>query len=192
MRRVKQSTLSLFFLAIFLLTLLGQAFAGWSAFNNEHLADGLGTIGFSRYLTTASFAADVAENWQSEYLQFLMFILATIWFVQRGSPESSALDEVGLETEEEQKIGPYAEPDSPAWARVGGWRTAVYSWSLTITMGLIFLASWFTQSVAGWASYNETRLGRLQDPLSWGGYVTNADFWSRTLQNWQSEFLPVG
>jgi hypothetical protein len=28
--------------------------------------------------------------------------------------------------------------------------------------------------------------------VSWGGYVTSADFWSRTLQNWQSEFLAVG
>jgi hypothetical protein len=25
-----------------------------------------------------------------------------------------------------------------------------------------------------------------------GSYVLNADFWSRTLQNWQSEFLAVG
>ena len=28
--------------------------------------------------------------------------------------------------------------------------------------------------------------------MSWTAYVTNADFWSRTLQNWQSEFLAVG
>jgi hypothetical protein len=76
--------------------------------------------------------------------------------------------------------------------RAGGWRTAVYSWSLTITMGLIFLGAWFTQSVAGWAQFNEARLGRLQDPLTWGSYVLNSDFWSRTLQNWQSEFLAVG
>ena len=28
--------------------------------------------------------------------------------------------------------------------------------------------------------------------MSWGAYLTNADFWARTLQNWQSEFLAVG
>jgi hypothetical protein len=27
--------------------------------------------------------------------------------------------------------------------------------------------------------------------MSWGGYIGSADFWSRTLQNWQSEFLAV-
>jgi hypothetical protein len=59
-------------------------------------------------------------------------------------------------------------------------------------MGSIFLASWLVQSIAGWASYNEERLQRLQDPLRWSGYVRGPDFWSRTLQNWQSEFLAVG
>jgi hypothetical protein len=63
---------------------------------------------------------------------------------------------------------------------------------LSIVMGLIFLASWLVQSIGGWASYNETRLQQLQDPLSWRGYVVDPDFWSRTLQNWQSEFLAVG
>ena len=28
--------------------------------------------------------------------------------------------------------------------------------------------------------------------MSWGHYVTTSDFWNRTLQNWQSEFLAVG
>ena len=59
-------------------------------------------------------------------------------------------------------------------------------------MGSIFLASWLVQSVAGWASFNETRLQQLQDPISWLDYLGNADFWARTLQNWQSEFLAVG
>jgi hypothetical protein len=28
--------------------------------------------------------------------------------------------------------------------------------------------------------------------VTWTAYITNADFWSRSLQNWQSEFLAVG
>jgi hypothetical protein len=46
--------------------------------------------------------------------------------------------------------------------------------------------------VAGWAAYNEQRLTQLQDPIPWLGYLASADFWSRSLQNWQSEFLAVG
>ena len=52
--------------------------------------------------------------------------------------------------------------------------------------------AWFAQSVAGRAAFNETRLQQLEDPLSWTEYLANADFWARTLQNWQSEFLAVG
>ena len=59
-------------------------------------------------------------------------------------------------------------------------------------MGSIFLASWLAQSLAGRAAFNETRLEHLQDPITWGDYLGNADFWARTLQNWQSEFLAVG
>jgi hypothetical protein len=193
MRRfMKASSLSLFFGAIFLGALIGQAIAGWHQFNSDQLASGLGQITLGRYLTSADFAADVTENWQSEYLQFLLYIAATVWLVQEGSPESKTLDDAGLESDEEQKVGRYAYEDSPSWARPGGVRTKLFSWSLTLTMGLIFLACWAVQSIGGWAANNEIRLQRVQDPEPWGKYLTDPDFWSRSLQNWQSEFLAVG
>jgi hypothetical protein len=190
--KLREHGLGLFFGIIFLAALAGQAVAGWHQFNNDQVADGLAALSFRNYVASASFAADVAENWQSEYLQFLLFITGTIWLVQVGSPESKDLDKVGLESDEEQKVGAYADDRSPRWARLGGVRTTVFSWSLTLVMGSIFLVSWFAQSYAGWAAFNETRLERLQGPITWGSYVLNADFWSRTLQNWQSEFLAVG
>ena len=58
-------------------------------------------------------------------------------------------------------------------------------------MGTIFALSWLAQSVAGRAAYNAQQLSQYQDPVSWPGYVGSPDFWSRTLQNWQSEFLAV-
>jgi hypothetical protein len=191
-RFVKECSLSLFFGAIFLGALVGQAIAGWHQFNSDQLAESLGQISLARYLTSADFAVDVTENWQSEYLQFLLYIVATVWLVQRGSPESKKLEKVGLESPEDQKLGRHAEADSPSWAKVGGVRTTVFSWSLSMVMASIFLASWVAQSVGGWATYNEVRLQRLQDPLQWSEYIGDADFWSRTLQNWQSEFLAVG
>jgi uncharacterized protein DUF6766 len=189
---LRNNSLSLFFGLIFLLALVGQAVAGWHGFNDEQTAEHLATISLGTYLTSANFAVDVAENWQSEYLQFLLYILATVWFLQRGSPESKPLDQPGLESDEDQKIGQHATQRSPLWARAGGARTQLFSWSLVLTMGAIFVGSWLVQSIAGWATYNEQQLEQLQDPLSWGAYVLGADFWSRTLQNWQSEFLAVG
>jgi hypothetical protein len=189
-RFLRTSSLSIFFLVLFVVALIGQAFAGWLQFNDQQVAQGMGEIGLGRYLLSADFAVDVTENWQSEYLQFLLYIVATVFFVQRGSPESPSHG--GLGTDKEQKLGEHTLKDSPAWAKAGGARTAIYAWSLTLVMATIFVVSWLAQSIAGWAAFNETRLQQLQDPLSWGGYVANPDFWSRTLQNWQSEFLAVG
>ena len=193
MRRfLKENSLSLVFGGLFLAALVGQSFAGWYEFNTEQVAEGLHRLDWRHYVTSADFAVDVAENWQSEFLQFWLYLSATIWFLQRGSPESKELDKAGRESDQDQKVGRYAEPDSPRWAQVGGWRTRVYSSSLGLVMGAIFLMSWLVQSVAGWAVFNETQVERKQDTISWGSYLTNAEFWSRTLQNWQSEFLAVG
>ena len=40
------------------------------------------------------------ENWQSEYLQFTLLMIATVWLLQRGSPESKELDKAGRESEQ--------------------------------------------------------------------------------------------
>ena len=191
-RFLEDNALSLTFGLLFLGSLVGQAYAGWFQLNDAQHAEGLGTLTLGEYLTSADFAVDVTENWQSEYLQFLVYIMLTIWLVQKGSTESKAPGKEGPETDAEQKLGWHAPPDAPAWAKAGGWRTWLLSWSLFLMMAAIFVVSWGAQLVAGWASFNETRLQNLQDPLSLGAYALNADFWARTLQNWQSEFLAVG
>ena len=188
---LKENSLSLVFGVLFLIVLVGQALAGHANFNNEQLTEGLEPISLGRYLTSASFGTDVAENWQSEYLQFFLYIYLTVWLLQKGSPESKPLDQAGLESDREQKVGEFAGDDSPKWARAAGWRRTLYSNSLGLVMGLLFLASWLTQSIAGVAAYNEQQLGRLEDPVSWSRYIMEPDFWDRTLQNWQSELLAV-
>jgi len=189
---IRNNGLSLFFGLIFLLALLGQALTGHALFNEEQLASGLEEISFGQYLLSSNFAVDVAENWQSEYLQFLLYIFATVWLVQKGSPESKELNEPGLESDKEQLVGEYSNAKSPKWARVSGWRRTVYSNSLGMTMGLIFLLSWLVQSIAGNSNYNQEQIQNFQQPVSWPEYVASPEFWNRTLQNWQSEFLAVG
>ena len=48
------------------------------------------------------------------------------------------------------------------------------------------------QSVTGRVAYNAERLDHAQAGLGYFDYLGTADFWERTLQNWQSEFLAVG
>jgi hypothetical protein len=189
---LKNNSLSLGFGLLFLASLIGQALAGIADFNDQRVADGLAEISLGRYLTSSSFAVDVMENWQSEYLQFFLYVFATVWLVQRGSSESKEPHQVGTEADEEQRVAEHARQDSPAWVRAGGWRTAVFSRSLGLVMGIAFLLTWSAMSVAGWATFNAQQLTTHQDPVSWPGYLAHGDFWSRTFQNWQSEMLAVG
>lgn len=191
-RRLRENGLGLAFGGLFLAALGGQALAGAGAYNDEQSAAGLERLSVWEYVRTSSFAGDVAENWQSEYLQFTLFILGTVWLVQRGSPESERVDEVGRGSDEEQRLGAHVRADSPPWARAGGWRTRVYSHSLLLVMGAVFVLSWLAQSLAGWSAHNEEQLRQRSTTGTWWEYVQDPDFWSRTLQNWQSELLAVG
>ena len=138
---LRDNALSLTFGAVFLATLVGQALSGVADFNAQQIADGLEPVSLGEYVTSSSFGVDVMENWQSEYLQFFLYIFATVWLVQRGSSESKKPGEEGPESDKEQKIGRHADEDSPAWARIGGWRTAVYGRSLGLLMGCLLYTS---------------------------------------------------
>jgi uncharacterized protein DUF6766 len=193
MRRfARENSLSLVFLGFFVLAVAGQAIAGWNEFNDEAAAHKEAAISLGRYLTSSSFGNALLENWQSEYLQFTLYILLTVWFVQRGSPESKELGKEGGESDEDQLVGEHARPDSPGWAKAGGLRTRLYSNSLVTMMVTIWLLSWFGQSVTGWSEFNADQITHHEPTVNWLGYIGTASFWEATLQNWQSEFLAVG
>jgi hypothetical protein len=191
-RFIKDNSLSLGFGVLFLVTLVGQALSGVADFNAGRVSEGLEQIPLLRYVSSSSFAVDVMENWQSEYLQFFLYVFATVWLVQRGSAESKEPDKTGTETDEEQKVGQHAREDSPPWVRAGDWRTTVFSRSLGLLMGTLFLLTWVASAVAGWSAFNNEQLSSHSDPVSWAAYLGQADFWNRSFQNWQSEMLAVG
>jgi uncharacterized protein DUF6766 len=191
-RALRANGLSIAFGLLFLATLAGQAISGHNQLNHDQLLHHGDPISLHHYVTSAVFWADVMENWQSEYLQFTLYIFATVYLIQQGSNESKEPERVGRETDEQQKLGEHAEPDSPAWARAGGLRRAIYSNSLLLVRGSIWVASWLAQSITGRINYNADLLDHQAPAVSWPTYVTTSDFWNRTLQNWQSEFLAVG
>jgi hypothetical protein len=188
----KHNSLSLFFLALFVLAVVFQAIAGHADFNEDQARHGDPSMSLGRYVVSSEFGTALLENWQSEYLQFTLFILATVWFLQKGSPESKELHKAGRESDEDQLVGPHSRPESPRWAKLAGWRRRIYENSLLIVMVAIWLGSWFAQSVTGVSEYNTERLDHNQLPISWFEYLGRPDFWEKTLQNWQSEFLAVG
>ncbi len=190
-RWIRENSLTLVFLTLFVGSVVGQALVGHADFDHEQVAHRDETLSLWRYVTSSAYWVDVMENWQSEYLQFTLFILGTVWLVQRGSTESKPPGEEGLESDEEQKLGEHAEPDSPKWAKAGGLRTLIYSNSLVVVMASIWVGSWFAQLVTGRVEYNADQLDHHEEAVSAWQYAGSSDFWNRTLQNWQSEFLAI-
>ncbi len=193
MRRfLRENSLSIFFGILFLASLVAQSVAGWKDHNGEALAHDDAPITYGRYLYSSEFGVAIMENWQSEFLQFFFFILATIWLVQKGSNESKKLDKSGLESDEQQRVGEWAGAKAPRLARAKGFVQHLYANSLLVAMGAIFVASWFAESVTGWTVFNSGQIDHQQPAVGWLKYLTTPDFWEKSLQNWQSEFLAVG
>ena len=191
-RWAREQALTLFFTALFLAALIAQALVGHADYNHDQIAHHGEAITLGTYVTSSVFWVDVMENWQSEYLQFTLMILLTVWLLQRGSPESKELDQGGRESDQRQKVGPYAQQNSPRWAKVSGIRRKLYENSLVLVMGTIWLGTWFAQSVTGLAEYNSEQIDHQMHTLGWSQYIGTSDFWNKTLQNWQSEFLAIG
>jgi hypothetical protein len=191
-RFVRDNSLSIVFGVLFLAALTGQAIAGHDDYNDNRAAHDATPVSFGDYVASSRFGVEMLENWQSEYLQFSLFILATVWLYQRGSNESKRKENLGLESDEQQQVGRHAKDDSPRWARRKDWRHRLYANSLLLVMAVIFLGSWLGQSLTGWREYNDDQSEHGQPEISWSSYLTRGDFWERTLSNWQSEFLAVG
>ena len=168
---VRENGLSLFFAATFLATLIAQSFAGQHTFNAEQLEHGASAVSWWEYVTSVTFWGAVMENWQSEFLQFTVFIGATIWLVQKGSNESKRLEDAGRETDERQRVGRHADERSPRWAKARGLKRWLYENSLLITMSAIFFATWFAQSLNYWRVFNDEQREHSEATVSWGRYL---------------------
>lgn len=69
-RALRDNGIGLVFGGLFLLALAGQAVAGQAQYNDQQVAAGAEPVSLLQFVTTSTFAVDVVENWQSEYLQF--------------------------------------------------------------------------------------------------------------------------
>jgi len=169
-----------------------QSIAGQADFNEDQDRHGDPHMSYGRYLVSSEFATAVMENWQSEYLQFTLYVLLTVWLVQRGSPESKEVDKTGGESDEEQKVGEHAEPGSPRWARIGGVRRKLYENSLVIVMAAIWFGTWLSQSLTGVTEYNTDRLDHREAPVSWAAYLTKPPSGRRRFRTGNPSFLRWG
>jgi hypothetical protein len=77
--------LSIAFLALFLVSWVGQAFAEWGTYVQEEHAHGAPPV-LSDFLV--QFGQSTLENWQSEFLQLFSFVVFSAILIHHGSAES--------------------------------------------------------------------------------------------------------
>jgi hypothetical protein len=183
---LKRNGLTLFFLAIFIITLLAQVYTGWKENNQEVMQDGGQPISLSAYLSSGHFISATFENFQSEFLQMALYVLVTVGLRQQGSAESKSLDEP-----EEVDREPQPSPDAPWPVRKGGWMLKLYSNSLTLCFFLLFFISWALHLYGSWVEHNEEQLLKNQPADTMLNYLGQTTFWFQTFQNWQSEFISI-
>ena len=86
--RLYEYSLSLAFLALFLISFLFHAWGGVKEYNSELKAHGKSEITFTEYFGTSRLWFESFQNWQSEFLAIGSMVVLSIWLRHRGSPES--------------------------------------------------------------------------------------------------------
>lgn len=185
-RIVRDNGLSFVLVVIFLGSIAGQAMVGWNDANEENRLHHQPEVSLGDYLGSGDFGEAVFENWESEFLQMAVYVVLTAFLFQRGSAESKDPD--GAEIEPDQKPG---SGSAPLWARAGGWRCLIYSHSLSLTLGCLFLLSFLGHAFFGMRAFNEEAAEHGLPAISLWSYLGSSRFWFESLQNWQSEFLAI-
>jgi hypothetical protein len=196
MRIIKDNALSLVLFVLFLACWVGQSITGWCEDNQQRQQHGQAVVDWDTYLGSGHFWEATAENWESEFLQMACFVILSAFLVQRGSAESKLPDdEEKAQQEQEERAYPrYSRKyEKPPWAvRKGGIYVEIYSHSLSIALGLLFVCSFLIHAFAGLQVENSELMSHGQPAIGLWGFMTSPTFWFQSLQNWQSEFLSIG
>jgi hypothetical protein len=186
---LRNNGLSVTLFALFLVSLVGQAVAGWKTYAEQLRLHDLPPIEFVAYLATGHFISAVFENWESEFLQMAVYVLLTVFLIQKGSPESKNPDDDNPEDEPPHKRR--GEPDAPWPVHRGGLLLKLYSHSLSIALVSLFLLSFWLHLAGSTRRMNEEAIQHQQPIKTIVEALLEPEFWYESFQNWQSEFLSL-
>ena len=185
-RFFRDNGLTIVLMLLFLGSIIGQWLAGWH-FENETLAEhGEQAITLGQFTTDPQFLSTVFENWESEFLQMAAFVVLTACLYQKGSAESEDPDEP---PRDKNLAAQARKRGAPKILRQGTAARWVYAHSLGIVLSILFVATfalhwWFSAKHAA-----EEAAMHGQAAQSALDYLTSAQLWFESFQNWQSEFL---
>jgi hypothetical protein len=186
---LRERSLTLVLLGLFLVFLAAQFVTGRADYNDEHAKRGAPPIDMSDYLRTGHAWEATFENWESEFLQMAAFVVFTTFLFQRGSAESRRPGVIELVDADPRS---FADLPSVPWpVRRGGWILRIYEHSLGLSFALLFALSWLGHAFGGWrhAVAEQIESGGASPGLA--EHLVTARFWFESFQNWQSEFLAI-
>lgn len=186
----RNNGLTLAFLFLFIVSIVGQYLTGLHEYNDDQLQHGRSAVGYVEYLGEGHFIEATFENWESEFLQMGMFVVLTIFLFQKGSSESKVpgiIDRVDLIPERAR-----TDPRSPWPVRRGGWILTLYQNSLSLVFLLLFALSFALHAYGSLVEYNQQQAEHGGAALSLIQFLGTSRFWFESFQNWQSEFLSIG
>jgi hypothetical protein len=190
MRQVlRENSLSIVLLSLFLLFWLGQSATGHREYNSDQQEHNQPQVGYLSYLGSAHFWEATAENWESEFFQMFGYVILTAFLYQKGSSESKKL---GAPEPVDRDPRHSRRKNAPWPVRRGGFVLKLYENSLSLAFLLFFLISIAMHAVSGASVYNEEQMEHGQpEQLSVLQYAGTSRFWFESFQNWQSEFLAI-
>jgi hypothetical protein len=173
---IRENSLTLVLFALFAICLFAQGFAGWRLQNETLAAHGRAVIGYWRNLSSGTFLAGLATNWQAAFLQLASLIVFSGFLYQRGAPHSR---------------NPFKAKSRQKQREEAGRFTWLYRHSLFLAFLLLFVLTLALDVAVGTKAYNEERALAGQPLISLAAFLGSAKFWSSIMQTWQAEYLAI-
>ncbi len=152
----RNNALSIAFLILFMIAIVGQLFTGIAEYNKEREKRGSPRQDMAQYICSGHFLEATFENWESEFLQMALFVVLTISLKQKGSSESKKLS-----GDEEVDRTPSPRRKGAPWpVKKGGFVLKIYEYSLTIALLILFLLSFMLHFYGSMKDENEELLSK--------------------------------
>jgi hypothetical protein len=169
-----------------LLSLVGQFFMGWKTLNKDLAEEGSSMLSLGAYVRSGHFIQATFENWESEFLQMMLYVVLTVSLRQKGSSESKSLEE-----KEDVDREPKVHANAPWPVKKGGLWLSIYKHSLSLAFAILFILSFAMHFYGSMKEFNEEQVIKKEPTVTAVQYISGSRFWFESFQNWQSEFLAV-
>ncbi len=176
-RLLRDNGLTLVLVGMFLFSLVGMGLTGFASHNEELVQHGRQALGLGAYLTSGAFLSALFENWESEFLQMATYVVLTAMLFQRGSAESRDPD------------APGRKDDALPWRTRQPTLAWFYEHSLGLALAILFVASFALHWRFSAITANQEAAVHGREIKTMLSYLTDAQLWFESFQNWQSEFL---